>query len=85
MTELVPVKSYSQCGINLSKSLLCLFEKAENNGVAELAIAWLVHLQNLLESVHVDVIAELDLVDGFGLGLVSDQIRLDAHPVSSPP
>jgi hypothetical protein len=53
--------------------------------VAELAIAWLVHFQNLLESVHVDVIAELDFVDGFGLGLISGQIRLDAHPVSSPP
>jgi len=85
MTELLLNKSYSQCVIDRYKSLLCLFEKAENNGVAELAIAWLVHFQDLLESVHVDVIAELDFVDGFGLGLISDQIRLDAHPVSSPP
>lgn len=76
-------ESYSQCFLDLSEGLLCLVEKAKHDRVAELAVAGLIHLQNLLEGDHVDVITEVDLVDGLALRLtaISDHVRADAQPV----
>jgi hypothetical protein len=72
----------SQCLLYLVKSLFCLVEEAKYNGRAEFTIAWLIHLKNLLESDHIDVVTEIDIVT-LGLGLLA--IVLDSQSGSSPP
>ena len=48
--------------IHLGKCFLCLFEKAEDDGFAELFFTILVHIEYLLEGSHIHIVAEVDLL-----------------------